>query len=350
MKQRTDAERKRIVEEIQKKIATTDLSIKEICSGFDISDSSFYTWRKMCSDKSHKQQNTNDDEKPDPEALIVELKTRRPYYGQQKIVKQLEHSHGIKVKRSQVDAVLAKHGLKETSGHKKRRKGRRRFERVEPMDLLQLDVMYYTLKNNRRFYLLTVLDDHSRYVVAYKLTTSQTADKAIDVLTRAVEEYGRPRQVLTDRGSQFHAWKGTSRFDKLVKRLGIEHILTSPQSPQTIGKIESWHRNIQRELLGCRELGSVEAAREAIAEYVDFYNHERVHMALDYATPADRFFGVDTELEQIKSREGDQFYLTARIDGQPLRLTPNGEDMAQVHLAGKEIKEVRISELKQLLL
>ena len=348
MKMRSDAERRELVAKVEDKIATTDLTVKEICSRLDISDSSYYNWRRIFTGEEENQEVAV--EHPEPEELIVKLKSEHPYYGRQKIVEQLKRSHGIEVKRSEVEAVLEKHGLKETAGHKKRRKGRRRFERVEPMDMLQMDIMYYTLRENRRFYLVTVLDDHSRYVLAHKVTTSQTADKVIDTLKLAVEEHGTPRQLLTDRGSQFHAWKGMSRFDKVLTRMGIEHVLTSPQSPQTIGKIESWHRNIQRELFSHRELGSVEAARDAVAEYVEFYNHERVHMALDYATPADRFFGVDEELQSLKNRDGDRFYLTARINGQPLRAEKSGEDSARVKLAGQEIKQVPISRIKELLL
>jgi len=345
MPKRTDTERKKIFEEINSKIKSSELTIKEICALYNITDTTFYNWRRRfeCNKKP------GEDEPTETEKLIIRMKKEHPYYGQKKIVKQLERFHGIKVKRSAVASILKEHGLKKTSGHKQRKKGKRRFERIEPMDMVQMDLMYYTLKKNRRFYLISVLDDYSRYILSHKITTSQTKDKVIDTLKSAVEKHGAPRQVLTDRGSQFHAWKGMSQFDKLLSKMNIEHVLTSPQSPQTIGKIESWHRNIQRELFSQKEFGSVEAVRDAVADYVEYYNHERVHMGIDYSTPADRFFGVDDDMQKILDTEQKDFYLTARIDGEPLRATKTGDNQAQVKLAGKELKEVEISDIKKLL-
>lgn len=347
MRNRTASEKRELVRKVNKKKKNTDLPVKEICSSLGFSDASYYTWRKQFDSQGEVQ-----DESSDPaEAKIVALKQKHPYYGIIKIQKQLERFHGLHVKRSTVEKTLQKHGLKETSNAKSRRKkGTRRFERIDSGELWQMDIMYYTLKEAGRFYLISVLDDHSRFICAHLVSTTQRVEKILDTLKMAVEKHGRPQQILTDRGSQFHAWQGISQFDRTLEKMGIEHILTSPQSPQTIGKIESWHRNIQRELLRQKEFGTVKAAREAIADYVDYYNHQRVHMGIDYLTPADRFFGVAEDIKKLMDTTRDNsFYLTARIDGQPVRVEP-GEEELVVKLSGEPVKNISRDELRTLLL
>ena len=208
--------------------------------------------------------------------------------------------------------------------------------------------MYYTLRKNKRFYLITVLDDYSRFVMAHKICSRQTADNVIDTLEQAVEKHGAPQEVLSDRGSQFHSWKGMSRFSKTLDKMEIKHILASPQSPQTIGKIESWHRNIQRELFRQQEFNSVSDVRDAVADYVEYYNYKRVHMGIDYVTPADRFFRVSAGVKK-QMDEPVSAYLTARIDGQPVRAEAKNNGKMAVILAGKKIKEVAVDDLKALL-
>lgn len=140
------------------------------------------------------------------------------------------------MKTAYVEKVLKQHGLGGARlGKPARKKGARWFERVEKNELWQMDVMYYTLKRDVRFYLISVLDDYSRFICANRLCTAQRADNVIDTFSDAVEQHGSPQQVLSDRGSQFHTWNGVSQFRKTLAKLGVEHIVSSPQSPQTIG-------------------------------------------------------------------------------------------------------------------
>jgi len=348
---RSDAEKRNIVRRIEEAVKSSGLTVKEACAAHGISDSSYYLWRKQLREEKTEQKETDSEESP-VEAKVVELKREHPYYGLTKICKQLLRSHGIIVDRRQVARILEKHNLldKKSAGPR-RKKGTRRFERLDRNELWQMDIMYYRLKQAGRFYLISVLDDYSRFICAHRVCTIQSAQNVIDTFKEAVERHGIPKQVLTDRGSQFHAWKGISRFDEMLNRLGVKHILPSPQSPQTIGKIESWHRNIQRELLRQREFETIEEARDAIADYVDYYNHERVHMGINYVTPADRYFGVASDVQKLMKNPGPgEFYLTGRVDGQPFRVEQLDEERLVVKLAGKQIKTLGMDEIKSLLL
>lgn len=143
-------------------------------------------------------------------------------------------------------------------------------------------------------------------------------------------------------------------FQEMLGNLGVEHILTKSQSPQCIGKLESFHRNIQKELLRRQEYATIKEAEKAIDKYVEHYNYERVHMGIGYLVPADRYFNsaraVAETVEQAAS-EKMSLYLTGKLDGQPVRLLMNKAGTVTVYLAGQAVKELRsAAALKELLL
>ena len=351
---KTKKEKIKIINSIKQSLNNSDLTVKEACKAHEISSASYYNWKKQYQqpENQNKKSHTNNIS-DDLEEKIVDMKRNHPYYGQKKICMQLKRFHGLDVKKSQVAKILKKHNLYETSSAPRRKKGKRRFERVSTNELWQMDLMHYSIKNSGKFYLISVLDDHSRFICAHKVCTTKKAENVIDTFKMAVENHELPNQVLTDRGSQFHSWKGITQFRKTLDKLKVKHILASPQSPQTIGKIESWHRNIQRELLKQKKFESIEQARDAIAEYVEHYNYERVHMGIDYLTPADRYFGIADDLkdELNNSTENDgSFYLTARIDGQPIRAEKKNNNQVAIKLAGQEIKTIDSKKIKSLLL
>ena len=353
---RTGEEKKQVVDAVAHSVAKAGMTVREALRYHKVSSASYYTWKNelkaTSTPASTKRKNKELDESI--ESKVVTMKQEHPYYGLSKICMQLKRFNGIQTTTSQVSAILKKHDLQGTEPKKPwKEKGKRRFERVDTLELLQMDIMYYTLRKGVRFYLISVLDDHSRFICSHRVCTAQKAENVIDTFTDAVERHGKPQQVLTDRGGQFHSWNGISQFRKTLSKLGVEHIVANAQSPQTIGKIESWHRNIQRELLRQKEFHSVEDARDAIAKYVEYYNHERVHMGINYVTPADRFYGVEkpiqAEMANSQSKQSD-LYLAARIDGQPIRVEQDGPDTLVVKLAGKSIKSVTLDEVKTLLL
>ncbi len=349
----TDQEKAKLVEVISK----SDLPVKKACKQYGISDGSFYTWRKQLAADAGKKQESDQAETDrrsyDAEVVgkLLALKKEHPYYGVVKLSKQLLRTYGLNLHPGKVKRVLEEHGFKTEPLAKAPPKGTRRFERLNPGELWMMDIMYYRLKKEGRFYLISILDDYSRFNVAHKVCTTQNADNVIRVFQEAVENYGIPNQLLTDRGSQFYSWKGINSFQALLGNLGVEHIVTRAQSPQTIGKIESFHRNIQKELLRRKEFSTIKEVQQAIKEYVEYYNFERVHMGIGYLTPADRFFNADAEVEKaINLSAGDNlnFYLTGKIEGQPVRAVKDKSGQITVYLAGHPVKVLNdLTELKR---
>ena len=175
-----------------------------------------------------------------------------------------------------------------------------------PNQLWQTDFTYLKVTGWGWFYLSTVLDDFSRYVIAWKLCTTMAASDVTETLELALIASGctqarvrhRPR-LLSDNGPGYIA-------DELARWLAgreIEHIRGAPCHPQTQGKIERWHQTLKnRILLENHYLPGELAAR--IGAFVDHYNHRRHHESLGNLTPADVYFGrgqtILRERERIK--------------------------------------------------
>ncbi len=183
-----------------------------------------------------------------------------------------------------------------------------RDKTTRPNQMWQTDFTYLKVLGWGWYYLSTILDDFSRYVIAWKLCTNMQAKDVTDTLELALEASGcdqptvlhRPR-LLSDNGSSYIAgdlakWLGDKRMD---------HVRGAPNHPQTQGKIERWHQTLKnRILLENHYLPG--ALEDAIKAFVDHYNHRRVHESLGNVTPADVYFGradaILTERRRIKER------------------------------------------------
>ena len=131
-------------------------------------------------------------------------------------------------------------------------------------------------------WLITILDDHSRYVTGSQIFNEGTAENVIWLLDQAVHEYAKPREILTDHGSQFWSVrKGESSFDAYCAQQNIKHILGGIGKPTTQGKIERWFRTYDQE----------HARFTLHRRFIEYYNYERPHMALNYKTPAEVYHG-----------------------------------------------------------
>ena len=188
--------------------------------------------------------------------------------------------------------VLNRHGLlgPRTSQKPPQKRTWVRFERTKPHELWQVDVSYWYIEGWGYYYLHTVLDDHSRYIITSRLYRTFGADDGIRMLDEALAAVPAPArtgvQLLADHGVTYIA----ESFRQACQTAEVDLIFASVAHPQTKGKLERWHRTI-REALGdrIRYAPTPESAQRMIDEYVEHYNHQRPHSACHGYPPIWRY-------------------------------------------------------------
>ena len=172
-----------------------------------------------------------------------------------------------------------------------------------PNQLWQTDFTYFKVIGWGWFYLSTILDDYSRYIIAWKLCTTMKAGDVTATLKLALEASGcnhanivhKPR-LLSDNGSSYIS----GDLAEWLEGQGMSHVRGAPYHPQTQGKIERWHQTLKNRILleNYYLQGDLE---NQISVFVDHYNNHRYHESIGNVTPADAYFGRHTAI--IETRE-----------------------------------------------
>lgn len=178
-----------------------------------------------------------------------------------------------------------------------------RDKTVRPNELWQTDFTYLKVIGWGWFYLSTILDDYSRYIIAWKLCTTMKAGDVTDTLELALEVSGcnqamvvqKPR-LLSDNGSSYVAADLADYLDDK----GMDHVRGAPHHPQTQGKIERWHQTMKNRVLLENYFLPGDLERQ-IGAFVDYYNNRRYHESLGNLTPADVYHGRGAKI--LKMRE-----------------------------------------------
>ena len=172
--------------------------------------------------------------------------------------------------------------------------------------LWQTDFTYLKITGWGWYYLSTVLDDFSRYIVAWRLGPTMCASDVTATLDQAFAASGldritvshRPR-LLSDNGSSYVA----DDLARWLEHKGMQHVRGAPYHPQTQGKIERWHQTLKNRILLDNYYLPGDLERQ-IGAFVEHYNHSRYHESIDNLTPADVYFGraktILTERQRIK--------------------------------------------------
>lgn len=187
-----------------------------------------------------------------------------------------------------------------------------------PNQMWQTDFTYLKVIGWGWFYLSTILDDYSRYVIAWKLCTTMKASDVTDTLELALQASGcdqvnvwhRPR-LLSDNGASYIAVELAQWLDDN----GMDHVRGAPYHPQTQGKIERWHQTLKNRIL-LENYFLPGDLKTQIGTFIAHYNHRRYHESLQNLTPADVYFGrgqtILLERERIKQNTIQQRRLQYR--------------------------------------
>ncbi len=179
-----------------------------------------------------------------------------------------------------------------------------RDKTTAPNQLWQTDFTYIKVIGWGWFYLSTILDDYSRYIIAWKLCTTMKSEDVTDTLKLALKASGcdkakvvhKPR-LLSDNGSSYIS----GDLADWLEEQKMDHVHGAPYHPQTQGKIERWHQTLKNRILleNYYLPGDLE---NQISAFVDHYNNHRYHESLNNVTPADAYFGRDTAIIERRQK------------------------------------------------
>jgi transposase InsO family protein len=267
-------------------------------------------------DQSHRPRSSPRQVAETVEVAVVEMRREHPRWGSRRIRLEMLRKPGpwateglVVPSERTIDRILHRQGLLRARPRKRPKDSYVRFERTGPMQLWQMDIVggirlvSLVTGELREAKVVTAVDDHSRYCVVAKVVERATARVVCLALAEALVRFGVPEEIITDNGKQFTdrfgkhgARNGEVLFDKICRHNGITHRLTAPASPNQNGKVERFHGTFRRDFLDVtKPFTSVPEAQAAVDTWVQHYNADRPHQALDAkvpVTPAERFAPV----------------------------------------------------------
>jgi len=316
--------------EIIRIVEQSELSVNRTLNELGIKRSTFYEWYKRYLEEGEAGLHARKPERrtfwnqiPDAERQqVVEVALDKPEMSCRELAFHITDTKKWFISESSVYRILKAHNLitspafivNEASDEFK-------DKTVRIHQQWQIDFTYLKVIDWGWYYLGTVLDDFSRYIVAWELSTEMAAVDSEKVIDKALHGTGlkkenRPR-LLSDNGPCFRS----GDFKKYLESEEVQQVFGAPYHPQTQGKIERYHRTMKN-VIKLEKYFTPEQLRDNIEAFVDYYNNRRYHESLDNLTPADVYFGRSEEIlkarretkrKTISLRRKDYFMQKAQV-------------------------------------
>lgn len=282
-----------------------ELNVRALCAELGVSRQTFYKYRRRwvaegpagLVERSRRPLSSPGQLAPEFEDAIVRLRKELPVdNGAQAITWHLAR-RGMTVSASTVHRVLVRRGMVTPQPEKRPKSSWRRFEWPRPNDAWQIDATCWALADNREIWIMDVLDDHSRMLVAARVCDGPTAAAAWDALSHGIADWGPPAHVMSDNGtcftSRFSGFAGRNDFEETLRGLGIRHIPSTPGHPQTCGKLERSHQTTKRWLTAIGPADTSEELQRQLDHWRGYYNQHRPHTAAAGRTPLQRWSATE---------------------------------------------------------
>jgi RNA-directed DNA polymerase len=302
-------ERKREVIEL---VRRSPVAKKETLAELGLAASTYYRWQRRYRDEGEvglvdrrpQPATIWNRLRPEEEKAILTAALGEPDRSPREIACWISDHAGFTISESSVYRVLKRHGLireVQLEGFPASQEYRIKTTRVN--EQWQSDASYFFVVGWGWYYLISVLDDFSRFILAWELRTDMTSASISEVVEQAVEWTGM-KDVLVEDRTKLVSDNGSSylsrAFEDYLRMLRIRHIRCSPHHPQTNGKIERFHETLKARL-NLLVYTSPDELRRAMAEFIEFYNQRRYHEGIGNVTPADVYYGRREEI--LKRRE-----------------------------------------------
>ena len=279
----------------------TELAIGQFIRWLGVNRSKFYQWRGRYGKVNEHNGWVPRDYWLEPweKDAIIRFFHDHPLEGYRRLAFMMLDANVVAVSPTSVWRVLHSAGLLASWSSKASKKGTGFVQPLRVHDHWHVDVSYVNIQGTF-YYLCSVLDGCSRYIVHWEIRETMTEADVEIILQRAAELHpqARPR-IISDNGPQFIA----RDFKEFIRVCGMTHVRTSPYYPQSNGKIERWHGSLKRECIRPGVPLCPEDARRLVAGYVEHYNTVRLHSAIGYVTPQDKLDGREAAIFAERDRK-----------------------------------------------
>ena len=311
--------------QVLEKVETSPGSKRKVLAELGVSKSAYYRWRARqrqgsLEDRRHPGPSWNR-LSPGEESVVLEVALEQPDLSPRQLAAWITDNKGFSVSESTVYRLLKSQGLIKSPEMKMAAGKEFHTKTTRPHQMWSTDASYFRVSGWGFYYLVTVMDDFSRFIIAWRLQRDMTSDSFIEVVQDAVDLTGMTdvpwdhrTKLLSDNGPGYISHS----FGEYLRLVGIRHILASPFHPQTNGKLERYHRTIKLDVnqIPYDVPGNLEVA---ITEFVNYYNNRRYHKALGNVTPSDVLDGRREQILQKRKEVQTQTFQRRRLYNQQLR-------------------------------
>ena len=303
--------------EIIRTVEQSELSVRRTLEELGINRSTFYNWYWRYSEDGY---DGLADRRPNARRFwnkipgsvkeeVVQIALEHPDKSPRELAPYIIDTHGIFISKSSVYRILKEYDLITSPNYIVMSASDSFINPTKRVhELWQTDFTYFKVIGWGWYYLCSVLDDYSRYIIAWKLFTTMAASDVKEVLDLAIEKTGvmgvavkhRPR-LLSDNGPCYIA----AELKKYLEKHGIRHTRGAPYHPMTQGKIERFHRSMKN-VVKLQHYYMPWELEQEIGRFMQYYNHERYHESLKNLKPVDVYEGRGRQIldrrEMIKRR------------------------------------------------
>lgn len=296
--------RDEVVDFVNRWSSQAEVAVARMTTWLGVRSSKFYDWRSRYGKVNEHNAWVPRDHWLEAweKAAILEFERQYPLEGYRRLAFMMLDADVVAVSPSSVYRVLKQAGRLEGWNRKPSRKGTGFEHPLQAHEHWHVDVSYINVCGTF-YYLCSLLDGYSRYIVHWEIRERMTEADIEVILQRARERFPEayPR-IISDNGPQFIA----RDFKEFIRICGMSHVRTSPYYPQSNGKLERWHKSLKSECIRPGTPLSLEDARRLVAGYVEHYNTIRLHSAIGYVAPADKLAGREPAIFTERDRKLDE--------------------------------------------